>query len=203
MNDTPQQEPIRIKKYANRRLYNTATSSYVTLDDLSVMVRNGQDFTVVDAKTNADITRSVLTQIIFEEESKGQNLLPVNFLRQLIALYGDSLQAIVPNYLEYTMQAFGRNQERLRSTMTEAMGGMFPFGRWEDLGRQNLAMFERALQMFTPFGRANGAGKAEPQEGESAAEPGTAEPGAVLDDLKGQLDALRRQVEALEKTRKE
>lgn len=198
MNDTPQQEPIRIKKYANRRLYNTATSSYVTLDDLSVMVRDGQDFTVVDAKTNADITRSVLTQIIFEEESKGQNLLPVNFLRQLIALYGDSLQAIVPNYLEYTMQAFGRNQERLRSTMTEAMGGMFPFGRWEDLGRQNLAMFERALQMFTPFGRANGAGKAEPQDGEPAAEPGT-----VLDDLKGQLDALRRQVEALEKTRKE
>ncbi len=167
------------------------------------MVRDGQDFTVVDAKTNVDITRSVLTQIIFEEESKGQNLLPVNFLRQLIALYGDSLQAIVPNYLEYTMQAFGRNQERLRSTMTEAMGGMFPFGRWEDLGRQNLAMFERALQMFTPFGRANGAGKAEPQDGEPAAEPGTAEPGAVLDDLKGQLDALRRQVEALEKTRKE
>ncbi|MSO81521.1 MAG: polyhydroxyalkanoate synthesis repressor PhaR [Alphaproteobacteria bacterium] len=199
MNDTPQKEPIRIKKYANRRLYNTATSSYVTLDDLSVMVRDGQDFTVVDAKTNADITRSVLTQIIFEEESKGHNLLPVNFLRQLIALYGDSLQAIVPNYLEYTMQAFGRNQERLRSTMTEAMGGMFPLGRWEDLGRQNLAMFERALQMFTPLGRANGAGKGEAQDGE----PGTAEPGAVLDDLKGQLDALRRQVEALEKTRKE
>ncbi|MBM3561382.1 MAG: polyhydroxyalkanoate synthesis repressor PhaR [Alphaproteobacteria bacterium] len=189
MNDTPQQEPIRIKKYANRRLYNTATSRYVTLDDLAVMVRDGQDFTVVDAKSNADITRSVLTQIIFEEESKGQNLLPVNFLRQLIALYGDSLQAIVPNYLEYTMQAFARNQERLRSTMTEAMGGMFPFGRWEDMGRQNMAMFERALQMFSPFRRPNGAGK----DGAAGDEP------AALDALKGQLDALRRQVEALEK----
>jgi polyhydroxyalkanoate synthesis repressor PhaR len=114
MADSEKQDPITIKKYANRRLYNTSTSKYVTLDDLSVMVKAGDDFVVVDAKSGDDITRSVLTQIIFEEEAKGENLLPVTFLRQLIQFYGDSLQSVVPNYLEASMDAFSSNQERMR-----------------------------------------------------------------------------------------
>jgi len=121
-------EPVKIKKYANRRLYNTATSSYVTLDHLCTMVKQGTDFVVHDAKTGEDITRSVLTQIIVEEEGKGgQNMLPVAFLRQLISFYGDNLQALVPRYLENSMSAFSRNQEQMRTAMQQAFGGMFPF----------------------------------------------------------------------------
>ena len=134
MAETSEQKPITIKKYANRRLYNTDTSSYVTLDNLAKMVKDGVDFVVVDAKTGQDITRSVLTQIIFEEEAKGPNLLPIGFLRQLIALYGDSLQGLVPNYLDYTMRAFAENRDHMRRTMSEAVGGMFPFTQWEDIG---------------------------------------------------------------------
>ena len=135
---------VRIKKYANRRLYNTATSSYVTLDYLSQMVREGQDFTVEDAKTGEDITRSVLTQIIVEEEGKGgQNLLPLNFLRQLISFYGDNLQFLVPRYLEHTMESFARNQEQMRKYMSESLGGIFPFGRFDEMSKQNIAFFER------------------------------------------------------------
>src|SRR5215831_10751166 len=118
--------PITIKKYANRRLYNTATSSYVTLDHLCQMVKNGVEFVVYDAKTGEDITRSVLTQIIVEEEAKGQNLLPINFLRQLISLYGDNLQFLVPRYLDQSMELFARNQEQMRTYMKESFGGMFP-----------------------------------------------------------------------------
>src|SRR5436190_16116227 len=144
--------PITIKKYANRRLYNTSTSSYVTLDHLCQMVKDGVEFVVFDAKTGEDITRSVLTQIIVEEESKGgQNLLPINFLRQLISFYGDNLQFLVPRYLEHTMEYFANNQEQMRSYMRDTFGGMFPFVRFEDLGKQNIACFERALKLFAPF----------------------------------------------------
>lgn len=143
--------PIKIKKYANRRLYNTATSSYVTLDHLSQMVKEGKDFVVEDAKTHEDITRSVLTQIIVEEESKGQHLLPISFLRQLISLYGDNLQWMVPNYLEYSMQAFARNQDQIRQYFQDTMSGIFPFGTLEEMSKQQMAMFERAMKMFSPF----------------------------------------------------
>src|SRR5262245_44781377 len=142
--------PIKIKKYANRRLYNTATSSYVTLDHLCQMVKQGQDFIVHDAKTGEDITRSVLTQIIVEEEAKGgQNMLPVSFLRQLISFYGDNLQAIVPRYLEHVMGSFARNQEQMR----DAFGGMFPFGnQFEEMTKQNMALFQNDMKMWRPFG---------------------------------------------------
>jgi polyhydroxyalkanoate synthesis repressor PhaR len=145
---------VTIKKYANRRLYNTATSSYVTLDNLSQMVKEGIEFNVYDAKTSEDITRSVLTQIIVEEEGKaGQNLLPINFLRQLISFYGDNMQWLVPKYLEHSMETLAKNQEQLRGYLQTAFGGMFPFGStFEEMGKQNLAMFEKAMKMFTPFG---------------------------------------------------
>src|SRR3984957_11879352 len=123
----PKPAPVVIKKYANRRLYNTATSSYVTLDHLCQMVKHGDDFVVYDAKTGDDITRSVLTQIIFEEEGKGQNMLPISFLRQLIGFYGDSLQSLVPSYLEMTMSSFAKNQEQMRQYATETFGGLNPF----------------------------------------------------------------------------
>jgi polyhydroxyalkanoate synthesis repressor PhaR len=151
-------QTVTIKKYANRRLYNTATSSYVTLDNLSQMVKEGIEFNVYDAKTSEDITRSVLTQIIVEEESKaGQNLLPINFLRQLISFYGDNMQWLVPKYLEHSMETLAKNQEQLRGYLQTAFGGMFPFGStFEEMGKQNLAMFERAMKMFSPFGMAAG-----------------------------------------------
>jgi len=201
MAETETPDPITIKKYANRRLYNTATSKYVTLDDLSVMVKSGVEFVVVDAKSGDDITRSVLTQIIFEEESKGQNLLPIKFLRQLIGFYGDSLQSVVPNYLEHSMNAFTQNEEALRGYMKDAMGGIFPFSQWEDLGKQNMAMFERAMQMFTPFA-ANGAsgkpGANEPRPaGPDASEDGGGGDGDDMSALKSQLKALQEQVDNL------
>src|SRR5262245_14922229 len=182
---------VRIKKYANRRLYNTATSSYVTLDYLAQMVREGQDFTVEDAKTGEDITRSVLTQIIVEEEAKGQNLLPINFLRQLISFYGDNLQFLVPRYLENTMQYFASNQEQMRNYMRDTFGGMFPFGRFEDLGKQNIAFFERALKMFAPFQ----AEQREPERTETA--PNSGNDATALADLKTQLDALQKRIDSL------
>lgn len=143
--------PITIKKYANRRLYNTATSSYVTLENLAEMVRDNQNFVVYDAKTGEDITRSVLTQIIVEEESKGQNLLPIGFLRQLIGLYGDSLGGVVPQYLEYAMQSFTHNEEQMRGMMQSALDGLFPVSSFEELNKRNMAFFENAMSMFNPF----------------------------------------------------
>src|SRR6201990_2165424 len=147
--DKGKADPVVIKKYANRRLYNTQTSSYVTLDHLCEMVKEGVDFEVRDARTGEDITRSVLTQIIFEEEAKGQNLLPIRFLRQLIRLYGDSLQSFVPGYLDLSMESFAKNQEQMRNRIAEAFGGGSQV--LEAMTRQNLAMFERAMQMFSPF----------------------------------------------------
>ncbi|MBL6953065.1 MAG: polyhydroxyalkanoate synthesis repressor PhaR [Alphaproteobacteria bacterium] len=153
MNDKSKssEDAIIIKKYANRRLYNTATSSYVTLETLCGMVKGGQNFIVQDAKSGEDITRTVLTQIIFEEESKGQNLLPISFLRQLIGFYGDSLGTMVPGYLESTMTAFARNQDQIRQHLNDSMGVANPFQQIEELGRQNMAVFQQAMGMFTPF----------------------------------------------------
>ena len=185
---------VRIKKYANRRLYNTATSSYVTLDYLAQMVREGQDFTVEDAKTGEDITRSVLTQIIVEEEAKGQTMLPINFLRQLISLYGDNLQFLVPRYLEQSMEAFGRNQEQMRSYMKESFGGMFPFDRFQEMSKQNIAFFEQAMRMWSPF-RAGQPGAAPEAAASAPAKP--EDKGNDLDDLKSQMQALQKQLESL------
>jgi|SRR5580658_1506511 polyhydroxyalkanoate synthesis repressor PhaR len=145
----PTPEKVVIQKYANRRLYNKATSTYITLDDLAGMVREGVDFTVHDAKSGEDITRKVLTQIIFEEESRGQNLLPIQFLRQLIRFYGDQMQALLPSYLELSLDSFIRQQERLRTQL--AALNPTGVGAYEDQIRQNLALFDRAMKMFTPF----------------------------------------------------
>ncbi|MEE2932185.1 MAG: polyhydroxyalkanoate synthesis repressor PhaR [Pseudomonadota bacterium] len=143
-------ETIIIKKYANRRLYNTSTSSYVTLDHLCQMVKDGIDFTVHDAKTGEDITRSVLTQIIVEEEAKGEHLLPIGFLRQIIGFYGDNMKGMmIPQYLEHSMKTFAENQDQLQSYFQETMGKIFPFGSLDEIGKQNLAMLQQTLKMFS------------------------------------------------------
>ena len=195
MNDTPEERPPpgKIKKYANRRLYNTGTSSYVTLDHLCQMVKDGVDFVVHDAKTGEDITRSVLTQIIVEEESKGQNMLPVSFLRQLISFYGNSLQALVPRYLDYSMSSFARNQEQMRQYMS-SLGGLFPFGQqFEEMGKQNMALFQNAMKMFSPF-KFEGGGKpagadAPPPEGAAEAPSGD-----ELHRLQKELEEMQRRL---------
>ena len=187
-----QKTPITIKKYANRRLYNTETSSYVTLDHLCHMVQDGVDFVVYDAKTGEDITRSVLTQIIVEEEAKGQNLLPINFLRQLISFYGHSMQWMVPSYLEQMMNALSENQDRLRQSMQDAFGGMFPFGGLEAMGMQNMAAFEQAVRLFSPFNHEGPAPHKDAPEARDDA--GDAE---LLERLKAQVDHLQKQLESL------
>ena len=146
--------PVGVKKYAKRRLYNTESSSYIKLENLADMVRAGRDFVVYDAKSGDDITRGVLTQIIVEEEGKGHNLLPTNFLRQLIGFYGGAMQGVVPTYLDQAMKAFSQHQEQMQAAMKKTVGSMsslFPFGNMEEIGRQNLAMIDRAFSMFTPF----------------------------------------------------
>src|SRR4051812_13350627 len=179
--------PITIKKYANRRLYNTGTSTYVTLEDLAGMVKNGEDFIVYDAKTGEDITRSVLTQIIFEQENKeGQSLLPITFLRQLIRFYGDSMQMLVPRYLEVSIESLTREQAKFREQLAQAFGGT-PFGPLEEQVRRNMEMFERAFAMFTPFARR------EQQAASEAEKPHDAKPNG--DDI----DGLKRQVEEMQK----
>ena len=209
----PKPAPVVIKKYANRRLYNTSTSAYVTLEHLSQMVKDKTDFVVYDAKTGDEITRSVLTQIIFEEESKGgQTLLPIPFLRQLISFYGDSLQGVVPQYLEMSMAQFARNQEQMRGYMQNAFG-FNPFQQFETMGKQNMAMFEKAMQVFNPFrvGQA-GTGQAGPGQpaanglGASSSQAPAASPPAsapqgevVIDDLKRKLDELQSQLALLSK----
>lgn len=200
----PKPAPVVIKKYANRRLYNTATSAYVTLDHLSQMVKDKTDFVVYDAKTGDEITRSVLTQIIVEEENKGgQTLLPIPFLRQLISFYGDSLQGVVPQYLEMSMTQFARNQEQMRRYMQNAFG-FNPFQQFESMGKQNMAMFERAMRMFNPFqpgqaGQAPGTPTTtngqEPPKSDAAAPPTE----AAIDDLKRKLDELQNQLAELSK----
>jgi len=194
--------PVVIKKYANRRLYNTQTSSYVTLDHLCEMVKEGVDFEVLDARTGDDITRSVLTQIIFEEEAKGQNLLPIRFLRQLIRLYGDSLQSFVPGYLDLSMESFSKNQEAIKTRVAEAFGGGTQ--AFETMARQNLAMFERAMKMFLPFGvgmpgATRGANETEARNANGAAEPKTSE---EISELKNEIEAMRKQLSELARERK-
>lgn len=194
-------DAIVIKKYANRRLYNTATSSYVTLDHLARMVKDGVDFVVYDARTGEDITRSVLTQIIVEEEAKGANLLPLGFLRQLIGFYGDSLQTFVPRYLEMSMENLARNREQLRDAMARTFGPMFPTpgdragGAVKDMVENNMAMFQSAMEMFYPGG-ANGSGEA---GGASSRPAGDDARRDDIDALRSQIDSLRRQVDELAK----
>ena len=185
---TKSAEPVTIKKYANRRLYNTGTSTYVTLEDLAAMVKSGEDFVVYDAKTGEDITRSVLAQIIFEQENKeGQNLLPIAFLRQLIRFYGDSMQMLVPRYLEVSIESLTREQEKFRNQMAQAFGGS-PFGALEETVRRNMEMFQRAFTMFAPFAR---------REAQDAEAEKTAPAGGEIDDLKRELDEMRRKVDKL------
>jgi polyhydroxyalkanoate synthesis repressor PhaR len=188
------EEPVVIKKYANRRLYNTGTSTYVTLEDLAGMVKTGEDFIVYDAKTGEDITRSVLTQIIFEQENKGgQNLLPITFLRQLIRFYGDSMQMLVPRYLEVSIESLTREQEKFRQQLSHAFGAG-PFAPLEDQVRRNMEMFERAFAMFMPFARREAANA----EAEKTA-PATT--GGEIDDLKRQLDEMQKRIEKLSDTK--
>lgn len=183
-----------IKKYANRRLYNTATSSYVTLDFLADMVKNGEDFVVFDAKTGEDITHSVLTQIIFEEESKGQNLLPIQFLRQLIKFYGDSLQTFVPSYLEMSMNAFSQNQDDIRNRMRDAFGSAPGYNMFEETIRKNMELYGQAMKMFAPMSGVYGAKNATAGE-----EANTPDEDDDIDALKAKLSTLQKQLDKLEK----
>ncbi|WP_349358530.1 polyhydroxyalkanoate synthesis repressor PhaR [Stappia sp.] len=191
-------EPTIIKKYANRRLYNTGTSTYVTLEDLATMVKDEEDFVVFDAKSGDDITRSVLTQIIFEQENKGQNLLPITFLRQLIRFYGDSMQSVVPSYLDFSMSSFTKEQDRLREQMSSALGAT-AFDAIEDQVKRNAEIFDRAMRMFLPFGP----GKEGGEMGANGlpTQPGTPAGGAAgadeLDTLKKQLDAMQKKLDAI------
>ena len=182
-------ERVTIQKYANRRLYNKATSSYITLDDLSTMVKEGVDFVVYDAKSGEDITRKVLTQIIFEEESRGQNLLPIQFLRQLIGFYGDRMQAFLPSFLELSLDSFIRQQQRMQSQWTAVTPSM---GAFDEQIRQNMALFDRAMKMFTPFAF-RGDEVAQPTQ---SAKPAAAEED-TLADLKAQMAAMQAQLKAL------
>ncbi|MEM6488352.1 MAG: polyhydroxyalkanoate synthesis repressor PhaR [Pseudomonadota bacterium] len=216
---------VVIKKYANRRLYNTARSTYVTLEDLAKMVRGGEDFAVFDAKTGEEITRSVLTQIIFEEEAKGQQMLPTNFLRQLIRLYGDTLQSVVPSYLDASMNAFARNQEQMRT----AFASNPAMQNFEALTRSNMELFEQAMRMYFPFAAGRGGPLAGAKPNGAAGEPAAAEatngsaaagdpaqPGAAgsapgsgsgaasdsdLDSLQRQLREMQSQIEKLSRER--
>ena len=185
---------VVIKKYANRRLYNTASSSYVTLEHLSEMVKQGVHFVVYDAKTNEDITRSVLTQIIVEEEGReGQNLLPIQFLRQLIGFYGNSMQAFLPSYLELSLATFAEQQERMRSQFTTLTPGA-GMGIYDEQIRQNLALFDRAMKMFSPFAYA----RPEEPAAAKAPEPApAAAPDDSLNELKKQMAEMAAQIEKL------
>jgi polyhydroxyalkanoate synthesis repressor PhaR len=193
LNDQPAAEPVIIKKYANRRLYNTATSAYVTLEDLADMVKKGVDFTVHDAKTGEDITRSVLTQIIFEEENKGPNLLPIKFLRQLIRFYGDQLQAFVPSYLEMSLEQLTRQQQHLRDQLLNSIGvSPEPFKVIDEQVKNNMAMFENAMKFFNPFAVA--------QDRPPEAAPPSREPASAASELKAmqeQLREMQRRIESL------
>ena len=186
-------QPTTIKKYANRRLYNTGTSTYVTLEDLAAMVKEGEDFLVYDAKTGDDITRSVLAQIIFEQENKeGQSLLPIAFLRQLIRFYGDSMQMLVPRFLEQSISSLTTQQDKFRQQMAQAFGNS-GFGALEEQARRNMEIFERTFAMFSPFGRRDedGADPEKPQH------PATS--GHDFDELKRQMDEMQERLNRLSK----
>lgn len=190
-------EPIIVKKYANRRLYNTATSSYVTLENLSSMVREGQDFVVLDARTGEDITRSVLTQIIFEEETKGDAMLPTSFLRQLIRLYGDTLQSYVPGYLEMTMKAFEHNQEAFRSQLERSFGHSPGFRQFDAMTRANMDMFRKAMGVFAPFPQADADGQPGSLRTDDGGDPAT--PTANREASASELESLRQELEKMQR----
>ncbi len=182
-------ETVVIKKYANRRLYNTATSAYVTLEDLAKMVREGTEFVVYDAKTNDDLTRQILTQIIFEEESRGEALLPVQFLRQLIGFYGGQMQGVLPGYLEMSLDNFSRQQEQIRSQFSKAFGAAPGAGLMDEAVKRNMVMFSEAMKMWPGFNAMTQPPAAEPKP--------TADP---LDEMRRQMDEMRSQLDRLAKT---
>lgn len=192
MSDNPASgdAPVTIKKYANRRLYNTAASSYVTLDNLAQMVKDGVDFVVYDAKTGDDITRSVLTQIIVEEENKGGSLLPIGFLRQLIGYYGDSLGGMVPSYLEISMEAFARNQDQMREHVSGNKSNLSPLKQFEEMGQANMKLFQNAMEMFKPYA-------VMPQTSESDPATDPPESDDAIADLKAKLDAMQSQLDSI------
>ena len=195
---------VVIKKYANRRLYNTSTSAYVTLEDLARMVREGTDFVVYDAKTSEDLTRQILTQIIFDEESRGEALLPVQFLRQLIGFYGGQMQGVLPSYLEMSLENFSRQQESFRTQVSKAFGavpgaalgttGIGGGTLMEEAVKQNMAMFERAMKMFPPFayGRAP-----EPTSTQTTSEQATPSAADPLAEMRRQMDEMRAQIDRI------
>jgi len=186
-----QSEPVVIKKYANRRLYNTAASSYVTLDHLSEMVREGVDFVVQDAKTGEDITRSVLAQIIFDQESRGQNLLPVQFLRRLIRFYGDQMQGFLPPYLEMSMESFAKAQEQMRENMSRAFGASTPVAAFEEQAQRNMQLFQQAMKVWAPF--VGGAAAVPPSPAGSEEEAKDEQ----LAELRRQMEAMQKQLDAM------
>lgn len=197
-------EPVIIKKYANRRLYNTDTSSYVTLDDLAIMVKAEQDFVVFDAKTGEELTHSVLTQIIFEQEAKGHNLLPIRFLRQLIGFYGDSIEKIVPSYLEISLDSLIKDQDRIRKQFSSTFGAN-AFDAMHEQTQQNIAMFERALSMFSPFSAPGGMPDDQPSDlpqspaqKQEKAHPGKTDPAAQGDELQTLKDEMQAMQEKLD-----
>ena len=187
---------VVIKKYANRRLYNTSTSAYVTLEDLARMVREGVDFVVFDARTNEELTRQILTQIIFEEESRGEALLPVQFLRQLIGFYGGQMQGVLPGYLEMSLESFSRQQEQFRTQMSRTFGATPGGAFMEEAVKQNMAMFERALKMFPGFGF--GAAGEAPAAGTAAPSPAPETPASdPLSEMRAQMEEMRAQIDRL------
>lgn len=188
------EQPTVIKKYANRRLYHTGTSTYVTLEDLARMVKDGEEFVVTDAKTGEDITRAVLGQIIFEQESRGQHLLPITFLRQLIRFYGDQMQTLLPTYLESSLASFTHNQDKLREQMARAFSGD-ALGMMEEQTRRNMDMFSEAMRMWMPFAAGGGAPGSGANSGAAAAASG-----AKSEARDKELDSLRRQLAEMQKT---
>ncbi|MCT4656593.1 MAG: polyhydroxyalkanoate synthesis repressor PhaR [Cohaesibacter sp.] len=189
---TKKNEQTVIKKYANRRLYNTGTSTYVTLEDLSEMVKAEDDFVVYDAKSGDDITRSVLTQIIFEHENKGQNLLPIAFLRQLIRFYGDSMQTLVPSYLDFSMQNLAKDQDQLRKQLSDSFGNS-AFEAMEEQVRRNSEMFENAMNMFMPFTKATNTD----MPAETTKQDSNPQKQNELDALKEQVADMQKMISAL------
>lgn len=183
-----------VKKYANRRLYNTASSSYVTLDDLSKMVRGGEHFVVYDAKSGEDLTRSILTQIIMEEDSKGRNLLPVNFLRQLIQYYDNNLRAFLPRYLEMSMENFAENQDHIQHYIEGTFGKFFPMNQFEDMTKQNIALFQQAANIFNPT---LGDGNEKPGKASSKAEISQ-----EIKEISDKIDALQKELGRLMESQK-
>lgn len=187
---------IIIKKYSNRRLYNTESSSYITLDDVTQLVRDKKDFIIVDAKTGDDLTRSVLTQIIVEEESKGQSLLPISFLKELIGFYGGSLETLLPGYLEQSMKSFVRNQSEIKKYMQKTWKGFLPLQELEKMGEQNLKIFEDTMKMFSPF-KPEQANQKTTQEKEKQPTPKADKSDIDLSDIEKQIASLKDQLDHL------